>query len=105
MPFIDLLPLAGVIQLHQLDPVGIIQLCHGRIVEGDVTIFANTQATEIDRCLFEQLGVSITFIEWQKRIALEVMKGLGLDQTFHTLLPCQVEAPLADESVDEFIAG
>ena len=48
MAFLDLLHLAVVIELHELDRVGVVEAGDGRIIEGDVAILADAHAAQVD---------------------------------------------------------
>src|ERR1017187_2284156 len=57
-PVVDLLPAARAVQLHHLDPQGVVKVRNGRVIEGDVPVFAYSKANEVDRPLGEQLGIA-----------------------------------------------
>lgn len=85
VPFFDLLHFAGIIQLDELDPMGIIDLRHWGIVERKVTILPYPQATKVNGLRLEQIGITLTFIEWQKAITIKIMKEPRAYQLFDPL--------------------
>jgi hypothetical protein len=62
--FLDLLHFAGVVELHEFDRVRVVEAGDWRVVEGDVTVFADAQAAEVDGLGLEQGGVAGDFVEW-----------------------------------------
>ena len=58
---IYLLVSAHFVQLYDLDSFRILKFCHPRIVEGDMAVFANTQAHNIHRILLQDPGVAGAF--------------------------------------------
>ena len=58
-PVVDLLVAADGVQLHGLDRLGVMEVCHGGIVEGDVAVLANAHDHDIGGVLTEQSGVAV----------------------------------------------
>lgn len=92
VPFLDLLHFAGVVELHEFDPVRIVEAGDGRIIEGDVAIFADAEAAEIDGLRLEERGVPGDFVERQVALAVEVMELPGFDEEFHAFAHITTEA-------------
>src|SRR3954463_11200833 len=70
MAFADLLLPARNVELNELHLVRIIEPRNWRIVESKVAIFANTQATEVDRLRLEKFGIPAAFIQRERSVAL-----------------------------------
>ena len=79
MPFANLLHFARIIQAHQFDLPGILEVGDRRIVESQVAVFANAEAAEVDGLCLEQFRVSFAFIEGQQGFPLDVVKFFGLE--------------------------
>jgi len=89
---LDLLHLAVVIELHELDGVAVVEAGDGGIIEGDVAVFADAHAAQVDRLSGEEIGVALALVKWQQAVALKEVEGLGAKERFDALLHVEAEA-------------
>lgn len=88
--FADLLLFAGGVEFHDFDLARVFKVGDWRVVEGEVTVFSNAQAAEVDGCLDKQAFVAIAFVQREQGVAGQVVEGLGFglgfDAFFHVAL-------------------
>jgi hypothetical protein len=71
--FAHLLLPAFHVEFDQLHHPRIMKVGHVRIVKGNMAIFADAQAAKIDGLLFQQVAVTLAFVQGQQRIALQIV--------------------------------
>ena len=54
---IDLLLATGLIEFHHLDPLRIVEISHGRIVERKMPVFADAKTDDVQRRFIDQRGI------------------------------------------------
>ena len=90
MSFADLLLFAGGGEFHDFDLAGIFKVGDWRVVEGEVAVFSDAQAAEVDGRLGEQAFVAVAFVQREQGVACQVVEGLGFgfgfDAFFHVAL-------------------
>ncbi len=59
MTFAGLLLAASLVERYSLYRERIVKVCHGWIIEGDVSVLADADEGKVDRCLEQQLGNSV----------------------------------------------
>src|ERR1043165_4746681 len=82
MAFANLLHFAGVIELDEFEQMFVAEIRDRRIVEGDVAVFADPHATEIDWLRLEKIIVTLDFIQRQWGVSFDVMKGARFYEGF-----------------------
>src|SRR5206468_9979261 len=83
--FAHLLLAAGFIELDQLEPVGVVEIGHRRIVERKMPVLPDAQTAEIDGLGSQQTRVAFAFRERQEGIAFEVMELLRAQPSLDAL--------------------
>ena len=76
---VDLLLAAGLVELDHLDSVRIFEVCNGRIIESDVSIFANTHADEVNGALGHESGVAGDLGVEVSSFCLDAVEGFRSD--------------------------
>jgi hypothetical protein len=77
VPFAHLLLAASVVEFHDLDPRRIVEVRRSRVVERDVSVFAESDEREIERTLGEQGGIAGDLVVDIWGIAFEIVHGSG----------------------------
>lgn len=92
MAFLDLLPFACVIELHQLDVIGVFKVGDMWVIEGEVTVFAYAEAAEVNGLCLKKAGVTTAFVEGKVAIAGEIVESAWLDEGFDAFAHVFAEA-------------
>jgi hypothetical protein len=92
MPFAGLLFSRSVVHDYALDGCRIRKIGHMRIVEGDVTVLAETDKCQVERRLIQQLGVALNLGIQILCIAPHILNGSRMNFVFDTPLDPKPEA-------------
>jgi hypothetical protein len=90
--FADLLLAAGFVELDQFDRVRIVEVGDGRIVEGEVSVLADTEATEIDGLGAEERSITRALGQGLVGVAGEIVKGRGAEAALYAFAEEPAEA-------------
>src|SRR5262245_60790763 len=92
MTFAHLLHLARMIQLHDFDRTLFLKSSHGRIIESQMTVFANTKAAKIDCLGCEEPFVPVAFVQREVAVSIDEMKVFGPDERLNWFPQITAEA-------------
>ena len=76
--FSHLLPATRFVQFYDFDLHGISKVSYWGVVKGNMTIFTNSDETQVNGVFLEQLGISSAVCLRIRRIPYNVVKGIGL---------------------------
>jgi hypothetical protein len=79
------------IKLDGLDPSGIVEISHGRIVKGQMSVFSNAQAHEVDWSLPQQRGIPGAFRRGIRCLSLDAVECGRLDAGEHVFALIRAE--------------
>ena len=91
MSLIHLLLAADCVQFDDFDGVRVIEMSHGRIVKGEVSVVADAEEAQVDGVGLQEAGVSFAFPDGFEGIASQVMELAGRNAPIHLFVKVMAE--------------
>lgn len=92
VPFPHLLHFTGVIELHDFDGTLLFEASDRWIVEGEVTVFADAEAAEVDWLRFQEGFVAIAFFKGEINVSVDEMEFFWAHERLNTFAEIPAEA-------------